>query len=191
MIMRLDTKEKRLAWRFVPENATIINDGYCIAYEYEDRRGRLAAVGYRGTSSKPDFHYIYPTPERRRKAIDEWRNRVADHIAFVNKRKAARKTFVNPFNVGDILDSLWGYEQTNVDFYQVIAKTAKTITIQKIRQNREDTGWLQGICTPRPNDFAKDSIPLTRHVSSNYINLESYSGASLWDGKPVHWTAYA
>jgi hypothetical protein len=190
-MIRLDTKEKRLAWRFVPENATVIDDGHCIAYEYEDKRGRLAAVGYRGTSSKPDFHYVYPTQERRRKAIDEWRNRVADHIAYVNERKQARKTFANPFKVGDILDSLWGYDQTNVDYYQVIAVTAKTVTLQKIRQNSEEDGFMQGHCTPRPNDFVKDSKPSTHKVSSNYINLTSYSGASLWDGKPMHWTAYA
>lgn len=189
--MRLDTKEKRLAWRFVPENATIIDDGHCIAYEYEDRRGRLAAVGYRGTSSKPDIHYVYPTPERRRKAIDEWRNRIADYNAYVNERKQARSEFVNPFKVGDILGSSWGYEQTNVDFYQIIAVTAKTLTIQQMRKDSEETGWLQGTCTPRPNDFVKDSKPMVRKVHSNYINLTSYSGASLWDGKPMHWTAYA
>ena len=189
--MRLDTKDKRLAWRFIPENATIIDDVHCIAYEYESRQGKLAAVGYRGTSSKPDFHWTFRTQDERRKYINEWRERVAAHIDRMNERKLERKTFVNPFKVGDILDSTWGYDQTNVDFYQVIAVTAKTVTIQQIRKDSEDTGWLQGTCTPRLNDFVKDSKPLTRHVSSNYISIESYSGASLWDGKPMHWTAYA
>jgi hypothetical protein len=189
--MRLDTKEKRLAWRFVPENATIIDDGYCVAYEYETKLGKLAAVGYRGTSSKPDFHWTFRTQDERRKYINDWRGRIATHVDSMNVRKLERQVFVNPFKVGDILDSLWGYEQTNVDFYQVIAVTAKTVTIQEICKNRVETGWLQGACTPRPNDCVKESKPMVRKVHSNYININDYSGASLWDGKPMHWTAYA
>jgi hypothetical protein len=195
--MRLDTKEKRLAWRFIPENATIIDDGHCIAYEYETKQGKLAAVGYCGTAGKPDFHYTFRTPEQRRKHIDEWRLRIADHIDRMNERKLARKAFVNPLKVGDILYSSWGYEQTNIDYYQVVESKGNFVIVRQVRADREDTGWLQGTCTPRKDDFCigANYKPLRRIVLSYgcgpYINITNYASASLWDGKPNYWTAYA
>ena len=50
----------------------------------------------------------------------------------LQQRRTARKTASNPFAVGDVLKYSWGYDQTNTDFYQVVAKTAKTITIREI-----------------------------------------------------------
>ena len=36
--------------------------------------------------------------------------------------------------VGDVFASSWGYEQTNVDFYQVVALHGRTmVTVRKIR----------------------------------------------------------
>ena len=32
------------------------------------------------------------------------------------QRSQARKNFVNPYKVGDILHHSWGWEQTNCDF---------------------------------------------------------------------------
>lgn len=34
--------------------------------------------------------------------------------------------------VGDVLQSRWGYDQTNYDFYEVIKTTAKTVTLKKL-----------------------------------------------------------
>jgi hypothetical protein len=36
--------------------------------------------------------------------------------------------------IGDIFYSSWGYDQTNIDFYKVIKKTAKMIEIREIGQ---------------------------------------------------------
>ena len=38
--------------------------------------------------------------------------------------------------VGDIFYSSWGYDQTNVDFYQVVKTTPKTIALKKIDKKR-------------------------------------------------------
>lgn len=38
----------------------------------------------------------------------------------------------HPFEVGDIVVNTWGYDQTNVDCYQVIRATAKSVRIAKI-----------------------------------------------------------
>ena len=43
---------------------------------------------------------------------------------------------MNTINIGDIFVSSWGYDQTNIDFYQVIAKTAKMVTLRMIKKER-------------------------------------------------------
>ncbi|AYQ14532.1 hypothetical protein EB670_24360 (plasmid) [Escherichia coli] len=48
-------------------------------------------------------------------------------------------TFKNDtVSVGDIFVSSWGYEQTNVTFYQVLSVHGKkTVTVREIRANSE------------------------------------------------------
>ncbi|EHL4122597.1 hypothetical protein KDP41_004026 [Salmonella enterica subsp. diarizonae] len=56
-------------------------------------------------------------------------------------------TFKNDtVSVGDIFVSSWGYEQTNVTFYQVLS-------VHEIRANSEYTDSMVGFKTPVLNDF--------------------------------------
>jgi hypothetical protein len=112
------------------------------------------------------------------------------------ERKAARASFVNPAKVGDILDSSWGYEQTNIDFYEVIEVKGKSIVIREISQEKVGGGhWMTGTCTPRPGHFKGE--PMTKFVRPHYSNVgysvsvNGFAIATLWDGKPQSWTAYA
>jgi hypothetical protein len=57
-----------------------------------------------------------------------------------------------PVAVGDIFRNSWGYDQTNVDYYQVVRVTAKSVSVRPICQKRvEDTGSSNGMaCRVRP-----------------------------------------
>lgn len=195
MRVNLQSKENRLAWRFVPNNATIIDDGYCIAYEYETAKGQIALVGYVGTSSKPAIHYSFKTIEDRRKRLNEWRLSVSDRQDRINQRKLERKAFKHTLKTGDILTSSWGYDQTNIDFYQVKEVRGAFVIVQKIAQKRTYDTQDTGDTMPVKDAFLPNSPELRKKVSGGdgyqYISLTSYSSASLWDGKPEHWTAYA
>ncbi|HFW0262113.1 TPA: hypothetical protein ACIAR3_004285 [Salmonella enterica subsp. enterica serovar Waycross] len=67
-------------------------------------------------------------------------------------------------SVGDIFVSSWGYEQTNVSFYQVISLHGKTtVTVREIRANTHHTkSMMTGYKIPRLNDFCGE--PLKRRV---------------------------
>jgi len=53
------------------------------------------------------------------------------------KAEAAEKAAA--VKIGDIFIDSWGYEQTNVDFYQVVAKpSAKTVIVREIACRSED-----------------------------------------------------
>ena len=109
-------------------------------------------------------------------------------------------SFNHGYKMGDILYSSWGYEQTNIDWYQVTATTAKTITVCQIKSNCTETGFMCGETTPRPYEYIPGKT-FTRKVTPSYctgsteskgrISLSSYESAAEWDGTPKHNSWYA
>ena len=92
--------------------------------------------------------------------------------------------------VGDILVSQWGYERTNVDFYQVVAAIGRaTVCIRRIR--RECVAQRPGADTvvPMRDEFIADEridgrrYRLTR---DGCVRFDRYSRAGPWDGEPVY-----
>ena len=72
-------------------------------------------------------------------------------------------------SVGDVFVSSWGYEQTNVNFYQVISVHGKkTVTVQEVRASVLLTRSMSGYKTPLLNDFCY-SVPA--------IEIESFEMA--------------
>lgn len=97
------------------------------------------------------------------------------------------------FTIGDILVSSWGYDQTNVDFYQVTRIMPKTIEIRAIRKHCEETGFMCGYSVPIPSAFRSGC---TKHLvkkreKDEFIKLSSFEFAYKWDGKPKYTSWYA
>ena len=92
--------------------------------------------------------------------------------------------------IDTILYDMWGYEQTNVDFYKVVGRRGKTVVdIQKVAQNRESTEWMQGTCTPIPDRTI--SATITKRVNrQGCLNSPLGGSLAIWDGKPMHYTSY-
>lgn len=98
--------------------------------------------------------------------------------------------------IGTILYSSWGYDQTNVDWYQVVKLSGKqSVTLRKIRSVETDDSptAMTGKCTPAPDHFMGPDIR-RRWKSSSYgdfIKIKSYAYAYLWDGEPRRFSSYA
>ncbi|WP_394987896.1 hypothetical protein [Scardovia wiggsiae] len=56
----------------------------------------------------------------------------------MNKPTPSRTQSINEYGamVGDILVAMWGYEQTNWDYYKVIKVTAKTVTLEELKTGK-------------------------------------------------------
>ena len=109
-------------------------------------------------------------------------------------KREARAAFVNPYTVGDFLNSSWGYDQTNKEFYQVLEVRPLTLKICEVYQNRETTGYDSGTCVPIPNRFKGESRWVTIQVNKDghhWINSPEYGHLYAWDGKPEYWSSYA
>jgi len=106
-------------------------------------------------------------------------------------RVAMDKMAAHPLSPGDILYSSWGYDQTNVDFYEVLAVTKATATIQKIEKRiLPGSGRGQDSVVPIPGSLSQRSQPMVKRVRpEGSVKISSYSNAYPWDGKPKQQTS--
>lgn len=90
--------------------------------------------------------------------------------------------------VGDILVSCWGYDQTNADFYEVVAVTGKSVHLFRLEEKETPTHPMFGRSVPVLGSHRGVSFRrLFRQTDDGYrVRLNSYySSAGLWDGQPV------
>jgi hypothetical protein len=120
------------------------------------------------------------------KSVIDKRRRVLERREEARKERAE---FKHDLQVGDILTASWGYDQTNVNFYEVIGVTEKSVKIREIAQKVAKSGIGYDKVVPVPGKFI-DS-PMTKKVSpQGYVKIKSYIWASKWDGKPENQTPF-
>lgn len=86
--------------------------------------------------------------------------------------------------IGDVFACSWGYDQTNVDFYQVVKRSPKTVTLREIEKTQTgETGFMSGEVRPVLNAFIGD--PLRRNLTGESVKIKSYMYASKTD--PNRW----
>lgn len=85
--------------------------------------------------------------------------------------------------------SQWGYEQTNVDFYKVLKRTAKTVTLIRVNSRRKYLDWTNYLSVP-VDAIAKGAEAFRRTIRKGYkdceaVSINSYASAYAWDGTAV------
>ena len=145
------------------------------------------AFGFRGRSTKPAFRYRFKDAAERDSYAATWLDTENASIA----QRMAEKQKAHTLAVGDVLYSSWGWEQTNIDFYEVVAVRGAVVDIVPLHQDKHYTGDMTGTCTPCRGCYAGDVMKGKRPSGKNSIRLNSYSWASPWDGQPKGWTSYA
>ena len=95
--------------------------------------------------------------------------------------------------VGDILYSNWGYDQTNIDYYQIIRATPKQVILQQLQKKVVSVGRTDEKVVPLKGKFDPREKKLRRKWRPGFnggisVSLTSYSGAHSWDGRPISQT---
>ncbi|HDT0958361.1 TPA: hypothetical protein QHS82_002246 [Escherichia coli] len=69
--------------------------------------------------------------------------------------------------IGDIFHTHWGYEQTNIEFYQVVSLHGKeTVGLREIaREVVEHTSWCSAEIRPVPDKFIDEAIHKRRVIA--------------------------
>jgi hypothetical protein len=108
-----------------------------------------------------------------------------------SEQLAQRKAWQHSVKVGDIFYTSWGYEQTNIDWYQVTALIGtKKCELRKIASNQVREWHDGGHSTPIPNKFTGEPmVKLARNSGKEAsFKIASYAYAWAWDGKPEQFT---
>lgn len=107
----------------------------------------------------------------------------------------AQTEFNHTFKVGDILYNSWGYEQTNIDFYQIIEIKGKTAIVQNIGKTIVEGSEGFMCANVKPNLESKGNIEQKRIMANVYNNQASFSIKNLYpytkEEKGVYCSWYA
>lgn len=123
--------------------------------------------------------------------ITKMESKAASRQAKTDAKRQARAAFVNPYKVGDILNSSWGYDQTNREFYQVLQVRDLSLQVRRVREIRDHSTQDGGYTVPSRDDFSEPARWITIQVYENgYHRIPSpiHGSLSKWNGKPLDWS---
>lgn len=187
--------------RYIPQGARKVasKKAPAVAYVYE-MAGRPYAVAYAFNRGKCEWHFRFKDEAERAKRIDLFFKGIEAAMIFKAEQKAAAKERNKPgaVKVGQVFVSSWGYDQTNVDFYEVVALkgNASALVVKIGAESLEGSeGRDCGKCIPSMSpDRAKGKEPFLARIKGNRIvssKIYGRGGASAWEGKPEYWSSYA
>jgi hypothetical protein len=190
---------------YIPKEARLLEAGVpCGAdvyvHEKPDASGKMAyyAVAFAGKCQGPVWNYRFRTDQSRQLHIDNFIACRKAHVETKARRAEERKR-PHPLKVGDILHTSWGYDQTNVEFFEVIrVVSGRTVELREIAQKRTETGWCTGTCKPIPGAFLSSRFegddtgkPIIRRASHDgTVRIDDVRHAWLGGGEH-RWSSYA
>lgn len=159
---------------------------------YKEVKGfkRPCLTVFRGAALKPVLKYYYLSEEYRQAEISKLKAEEDQKERIKREHLEAQKEFTHSLQIGDILCSSWGFEQTNIDFYQVINVKGKYIIIREIAEKRSYTDSMSGKTMPIKDEYIGESLKMKVYLD-NKIRLNSYQWAKKWEGQPKYFSTYA
>lgn len=154
------------------------------------KHGRPIAIGFRGKANKPAFYFNFRNQERRDEYIREW----LDGQRASKASKAAyrvERSKPHSLKVGQVLYSSWGYDQTNIDYYEVIRVVGPhTVEIREIGcVGVAEQGGPSELVSPKVGNYIGDSM-IKRASADNSVRIASYASAYPWNGEAKSRTGY-
>ena len=92
------------------------------------------------------------------------------------ERAAARRATPNPFTVGMIFENSWGYDQTNVDYYEVVRVTPRGVYVRPIagKSVAKSQGFMSDQVVPDKGNFTgpEQFKPILEGAEKGYLSAE-------------------
>jgi hypothetical protein len=142
--------------------------------------GRIMAKAFIGKAGKPAWFYSFKSQAEVDRHVEGLVSSRVSSLAYKAQRKAEARAPVS-VAVGDIFRAMWGYEQTNIDYYEVTRVIgAATVELRQIASEREEDGYMTGRCVPCPGEYVGE--PTIKRVLNRSghpaIKIASYCTAS-------------
>jgi hypothetical protein len=145
----------------------------------------LAVVFFRGRWTTQTLAYSFPTQARADEYISSW---VED--LRIDAARVAELRQRHSLQVGAILFSCWGYEQTNIGFYQVVAVRGAVVDLRELAKERTPTGDMSANVLPKADAFIGSPVLGKRPSGHNTIAVDGYR-LYPWEGQALSETSYA
>jgi hypothetical protein len=129
------------------------------------------------------FNYYFRTAERMAEFLKDFIENEKKVIEIKETRKLEAKkrkqALVDDVKVGDLFVSTWGFEQTNVDFYEVVEKKGATVTVREIAAARvEGSEYPHGMAdevVPVKGKYIGE--PMKKRLNAYGFNINSFASA--------------
>jgi hypothetical protein len=198
-------------WATERESAEVIEHGLKVVLK---ETPFPAAMLWNPKSTKPVFNYRFRTVEQRDDYVANYvTNYGAQQAAKTERRKSRAEGPDNAqqVKVGTIFVNSWGWEQTNVDFYEVVRKSGQMVEVRPIASesvpgSTYSHGMAQTV-TPAPGAFITKSYRLAKRDGSGYktsLNKRvqytergdaylsfDHGWCGVYDGRPMYESWYA
>lgn len=168
------------------------------------RPGALAVIAYSGKRGRHDAHYTMRSREEALQWAGKYLGKLqasAQHKATRHAEKAAKRAAGHQLKAGDVLCCSWGYDQTNIDYYEVTRLIgARMVEIRAIGAESVESGNMTGECVPRPGHYIGEPMRKAVCDDGQSVRIASYAWAHKIEAREVagvklypvdHWTAYA
>lgn len=157
-------------------------------WAWESESDGVCAVAFQGKASKPLWNYGFMSLQSREECIEKTVTSRRASLVQKAQERAARSAYTHDVKVGDFFVTSWGYDQTNVDFYEVVGvPSSKSVTLRKVANKHIKEA--RTCCNVVPSPGAYTDKPFTKRVGKYGVKLD-YRHASKWDGKPKYETAW-
>lgn len=123
------------------------------------------------------------------KCREAWAERKAEEK---RRQKEAQEKMVNPFKVGSLFYNSWGYEQTNVNFYEVVKVTPRMVYVREIASEMVagTNGYMSSYVVAKPGHFVSEKV-LPKKLRANANGTVSCELSEYQPGKQLYCSWYA
>lgn len=159
-------------------------------WSYEDEKGGIYGMAFWGKANKPLWHYRFRDMSQFEKKVRETIDSRKSHVDRIEQRRQERVQYKHNLKVGDILISSWGYDQTNIDFYEVVEVGEKSVKIREIDgRTLPSNEPSQDKVVPAPGRY-KGPVMTKMVGTGDSVKVRSFAWAHKWDGTPAYQTAF-
>jgi hypothetical protein len=153
----------------------------------------LTCTFYKGKRGKPSWNYRFKTLERLEEKITSEITMAEQAIKEKAELKKAKSKIQEAIKVGDIFCYSWGWEQTNINFYQIISRKGKsTAVIRPINlESVNDTSWGSDEVIPCPDSFMGNDEETVRLNGTSFKRSCGYAFKLDDLKRPHHRSWYA
>ena len=180
-------------WSGPPAEAEVYKS---LKYVLSEVAGVCYAKAWRGKAKKPFANFRFKNEAHRSEWLGRMKNSEdlseAANVEYEAAKAKNIEALLAKLQVGTLLHTSWGYEQTNCDFYQVIERKPKSVVIRAIAG--EDVGMEGGssmatYLSPVPNDFVGE--PFTARISQYGVQIRGHAGGIIEPGSKHYSSWYA